>query len=231
MQHANQQGTTRRTMLRAGAAAGTAAALGAAGLFAAGTASAATARRAAGRRRGASLPVRCHRHLALHPRGRRDLPRLLHRQKRARRRRVHVLLLHGEHHLHGRLPGRRLPSWQAVSGFFTPYLPSRAGRRDLLPAAHRRRHAKRRGRARGHHRFLRLRDTRPVLRHLRQQPQDHPLGRLLGRPQLPPSRTPSPAPTPPTSGTPSRTRTPPPSRPRRRSRPRSRRATPPRPSP
>jgi hypothetical protein len=42
MQHVNQQGTTRRTMLRAGAAAGTAAALGAAGLFAAGTARAAT---------------------------------------------------------------------------------------------------------------------------------------------------------------------------------------------
>ena len=42
MKHVNQQGTTRRTMLRAGAAAGTAAALGAAGLFAAGTARAAT---------------------------------------------------------------------------------------------------------------------------------------------------------------------------------------------
>jgi hypothetical protein len=42
MQHVNQQGTTRRTMLRAGAAAGTAAALGAAGIFAAGTASADT---------------------------------------------------------------------------------------------------------------------------------------------------------------------------------------------
>jgi len=42
MQYVNQQGPTRRTMLRAGAAAGTAAALGAAGLFAAGTASAAT---------------------------------------------------------------------------------------------------------------------------------------------------------------------------------------------
>ena len=42
MHDVNQQGTARRTMLRAGAAAGTAAALGAAGLFAAGTASAAT---------------------------------------------------------------------------------------------------------------------------------------------------------------------------------------------
>jgi hypothetical protein len=42
MQHVNQQGTTRRTMLRAGAAAGTAAALGAVGIFAAGTAGAAT---------------------------------------------------------------------------------------------------------------------------------------------------------------------------------------------
>ena len=42
MQHVNQQGTTRRTVLRAGAGAGTAAALGAAGLFAAGTAGAAT---------------------------------------------------------------------------------------------------------------------------------------------------------------------------------------------
>jgi hypothetical protein len=41
MQRMNQQGTTRRTMLRAGAAAGTAAALGGAGIFAAGTASAA----------------------------------------------------------------------------------------------------------------------------------------------------------------------------------------------
>jgi hypothetical protein len=43
MQHVNQEGTTRRTMLRAGAAAGTAAALGAAGLFATGTARAASA--------------------------------------------------------------------------------------------------------------------------------------------------------------------------------------------
>jgi hypothetical protein len=42
MRHADQQGTTRRTMLRTGAAAGTAAALGATGIFAAGTASAAT---------------------------------------------------------------------------------------------------------------------------------------------------------------------------------------------
>ncbi len=43
MQHVNQQVTTsRRTILRAGAAAGTAAALGAAGILAAGTASAAT---------------------------------------------------------------------------------------------------------------------------------------------------------------------------------------------
>lgn len=42
MQNVNQQGTTRRTMLRTGAAAGTAAALGAAGIFAAGTAGAAT---------------------------------------------------------------------------------------------------------------------------------------------------------------------------------------------
>jgi len=42
MQHAVQQGPSRRTMLRAGAAAGTAAALGAAGIVAAGKASAAT---------------------------------------------------------------------------------------------------------------------------------------------------------------------------------------------
>jgi hypothetical protein len=42
MQHVNQQEPTRRMMLRAGAAAGTAAALGAAGLFATGTARAAT---------------------------------------------------------------------------------------------------------------------------------------------------------------------------------------------
>jgi hypothetical protein len=42
MQHVNQQGITRRTVLRAGTAAGTAAALGAAGIFAAGTSSAAT---------------------------------------------------------------------------------------------------------------------------------------------------------------------------------------------
>ena len=41
MKHVNQQGTTRRTMLRAGAAAGTSAALGAVGFFAAGTARAA----------------------------------------------------------------------------------------------------------------------------------------------------------------------------------------------
>jgi hypothetical protein len=42
MHYPNQQGPTRRMMLRAGAAAGTAAALGAAGLFATGTAGAAT---------------------------------------------------------------------------------------------------------------------------------------------------------------------------------------------
>ncbi len=42
MQHVNQQGPTRRTILRAGATAGTAAALGAAGLFAAKTAVATT---------------------------------------------------------------------------------------------------------------------------------------------------------------------------------------------
>jgi hypothetical protein len=42
MNHLNQRGTTRRAMLRAGAAARTAAALGAVGLFAAGTTSAAT---------------------------------------------------------------------------------------------------------------------------------------------------------------------------------------------
>jgi hypothetical protein len=48
MQHVDQQGTSRRTVLRAGAAAGTAAALGAAGLIAAGTASAATAGSGAG---------------------------------------------------------------------------------------------------------------------------------------------------------------------------------------
>jgi len=42
MQHVNQQEPTRRMMLRAGTAAGTAAALGAAGLFATGTARAAT---------------------------------------------------------------------------------------------------------------------------------------------------------------------------------------------
>ena len=43
MEHVDQQGTTRRTMLRTGAMAGTAAALGATGMFAAGTARAATA--------------------------------------------------------------------------------------------------------------------------------------------------------------------------------------------
>src|SRR5262249_14116300 len=53
MQHVNQQGTTRRTMLRAGAAAGAAAALGAAGRFAAGTGRAATAE---GRGAGGGLP-------------------------------------------------------------------------------------------------------------------------------------------------------------------------------
>src|SRR5712664_3159927 len=42
MENVNQQGTTRRSMLRAGAMAGTAVALGATGLFAAGTARAAS---------------------------------------------------------------------------------------------------------------------------------------------------------------------------------------------
>ena len=45
MEHVNQQGTTRRAVLRAGAAAGTAAALGTAGAFAARTAGAATTAR------------------------------------------------------------------------------------------------------------------------------------------------------------------------------------------
>src|SRR5215469_7614739 len=53
MQHTDQQGPSRRAMLRAGAATGTAAALGAAGLFAAGTASAATT---AGTGTGRGLP-------------------------------------------------------------------------------------------------------------------------------------------------------------------------------
>ena len=48
MQQVNQQGTTRRTMLRAGAAAGTATALGAVGLLSAGRAGAATATAAGG---------------------------------------------------------------------------------------------------------------------------------------------------------------------------------------
>jgi hypothetical protein len=54
MQHVNQQEPTRRMMLRAGAAAGTAAALGAAGLFATGTARAATT--AGGGTRGLPYP-------------------------------------------------------------------------------------------------------------------------------------------------------------------------------
>ena len=54
MEHVSQQGTTRRTILRAGAAAGTAAALGATGLFAAGTARAATT--ADSRTRGLPYP-------------------------------------------------------------------------------------------------------------------------------------------------------------------------------
>jgi hypothetical protein len=57
MKDVDQQGTSRRTMLRAGAAAGTAAALGTAGLFAAGTARAATAGTgAADSGTGAGLP-------------------------------------------------------------------------------------------------------------------------------------------------------------------------------
>jgi hypothetical protein len=56
MQHVNEQGTTRRMMLRAGAAAGTAAALGAAGLFATGAARAATTTAGSGTRRGLPYP-------------------------------------------------------------------------------------------------------------------------------------------------------------------------------
>lgn len=55
MKYANEQGTTRRAMLRAGAAAGTAAALGAAGLLTAGAARAATTP-GSGARRGLPYP-------------------------------------------------------------------------------------------------------------------------------------------------------------------------------
>ena len=55
MWHANQQGHSRRTVLRAGASVGTAAALGAGGVFGAGTASA-TGKASAGRGRAGSPP-------------------------------------------------------------------------------------------------------------------------------------------------------------------------------
>lgn len=68
MQQVNQPGATRRVMLRAGAAAGTAAALGAASIFAAGTASAATTRATGSR---GFLTRQASRTLLLQSRGRR----------------------------------------------------------------------------------------------------------------------------------------------------------------
>ena len=77
MNHLNQRGTTRRAMLRAGAAAGTAAALGAVGLFAAETTSADIATPHSADR--LPYPTRRHGHLALYSRGRQHLARIFHR--------------------------------------------------------------------------------------------------------------------------------------------------------
>ena len=181
MKHADQQGTSRRTVLRAGAAAGTAAALGTAGIFAAGTARAATDSGA-----GAGFPIR-----PVHPDTSHCTPRV-------------AALFRGffaaksKHDTAGMMAyfSRRTPAYlDACLGVALPAgrrsapssldLHETARRRGLLPAAHRRRHAERRDRVHGHPRFLRPGDPGPVLRHLRRQPQDHPLGRLLGRPQLP----------------------------------------------
>jgi hypothetical protein len=82
--------------------------------------------------------------------------------------------------------GGSWPSWDALNNFFTPYFASGpARRRDLLPAAHRRRRPQRHGGVRGRPRLLRPRAPHPRLGDLRQQPQDHPLDRLLGRTQFP----------------------------------------------
>jgi hypothetical protein len=129
MQHVNQQGTTRRTVLRAG----TAAALGAGGVFAAGAASAATAADAGPRTVGGGtgrLP---------YPSGVTDTSHCTPEAAEIFR---GVFTAKSEHDAATFLSyfstantvymdavlGVALPGWQAVSGFFTQYLPS-------LPAA------------------------------------------------------------------------------------------------
>jgi len=182
MQHVNQQGTTRRTMLRAGAAAGTAAALGAAGIFAAGTASAATMADSGNQRlpypSGVTDTSHCTPEVAgisaasSPPKASTTPPRSCPTSP-------------------GRTPLTWTRAWASAcqAGRWrttsSPRFRERACRRDRLSAAHRRRRAKRRNRVRGHPRVLRPGDTRPLLRRLRQQPQDHPLDRLLdGRSSL-----------------------------------------------
>ena len=136
MQHVNQQGTTRRTMLRAGAAAGTAAALGASGLFPTGTARAASA--AGGGTRGLPYPSgvtdtsHCTPEAAEIFRGfftaksEHNLTALMSYFSTANTTYIDACL------------GISLPSWEAVDSTFASAFAERAGLRDLLSPAHRR---------------------------------------------------------------------------------------------
>jgi hypothetical protein len=127
MQHVNQQATTsRRTILRAGAAAGTAAALGAAGILAAGTASAATT--AGSGQQGLPYPSggtdtsHCTPEVAGIFRGiftaksEHDAASFMSYFSQANTTYIDACL------------GVSMPSWQAANDFFTPYFAS-------LPAA------------------------------------------------------------------------------------------------
>jgi hypothetical protein len=119
MRHVNQQGMTRRTVLRAG----TAAALGAVGLFATGTASAAETARS-GEPRGLPYPSgvtdtsHCTAEVAEIFRGvftaksEHDAAGFMSGFSRANTTYIDACL------------GVSLPSWQAASDFFTSYLPS-----------------------------------------------------------------------------------------------------------
>jgi hypothetical protein len=119
MRHVNQQGMTRRTVLRAG----TAAALGAVGLFATGTASAAETARSGGWRglpypSGVTDTSHCTAEVAEIFRGvftaksEHDAAGFMSCFSRANTTYIDACL------------GVSLPSWQAANDFFAPYLPS-----------------------------------------------------------------------------------------------------------
>jgi hypothetical protein len=214
-------------MLRAGSATATAAALGTAGLFAAGTARAATT--ASSRPRGLPYPP--------------DVTDTSHCTTEVAEIFRGFFTAKSEHDAAGVMSyfskantvyadaclGAIFTSWQALSDFFTPYLPSRPAAAISYPL-----------RIVGDARSaaVELVDTTAFFGYEIRAPSPRSpstaaarssAGSTTGMAAAPSIRTPSPAPTPPTSRILSRTRTPSPSRPRRHSRSRSWPATPPQP--